>query len=364
MPPRPPRPVLLVCRGLDPVGTGRQVELAAAALRDAGHDVALAVTTAGGTVAARCAALGIPVHRVSRRPVADAAAAIALCRVARRLGAQAVMSFGGSQALPAAAAATAAGGRFICQLGRPPRGRAIGLALRRADRVLAWPAETATAAAALGAAPQRIVTVPPAADAAPCAGLSRAEIAARVGLDSGKIWTLCVAPLVAASRLERLLWAIDQLGVVHRGLEHVLVGGGPLQRQLRHRARAQRLAERLRLVPSLDCLPDLLREVRLVWQSGEVACGGAMLDGMARGLPAVAVEGVVSRGLIADGTTGRLVSALPESEFPRRAFNLIEDDALAARCGAAARARAAECFPPAATAAAVIAAAAGITAAR
>jgi glycosyltransferase involved in cell wall biosynthesis len=364
MPPRPPRPVLLVCRGLDPVGTGRQVELAAAALRAAGHDVALAVITAGGEVAARCAAAGVPVHRLSRRPVVDAGGGIALVRLARRLGAPVVMAFGGGQALPAAAAAAAAGGRLVCQLGRPPRGTGLRLALPRADRVLAWPAETAAAAAGLGASRERIVVVPPAAAAAPAAGLSRAEIAARLGLDPAKIWTLCVAPLVASSRLERLLWAIDQLGVVHRGLEHVLVGAGPLERQLWHRARAQRLAERLRLVPQLDCLPDLLREVRLVWQSGEVACGGAILDGMARGLPAVAVDGVVSRGLVADGTTGRIVSALPESEFPRRAWNVIEDDGLAARYGAAARARAAECFPPERTAAAVVAAVAELTAGR
>ena len=33
------RPILQLMRGLDPVGTGRQVELAAEACRAAGHDV-------------------------------------------------------------------------------------------------------------------------------------------------------------------------------------------------------------------------------------------------------------------------------------------------------------------------------------
>ncbi|MFM8706823.1 MAG: glycosyltransferase, partial [Planctomycetia bacterium] len=146
-------------------------------------------------------------------------------------------------------------------------------------------------------------------------------------------------------RLSRLLWAIDQLGVVHRRLEHVLVGGGPLRERLLRRARAQRVDERLHLFAYLDCLPDLLREARLVWQSGEVACGGGLLDAMALGIPTVAVASDASRQLIVDAETGRLVPAEPESEFPRRALRIIEDDALAERYGAAARTRAAAEFP-------------------
>ena len=165
-----------------------------------------------------------------------------------------------------------------------------------------------------------------------------------------------VAPLVPEARLERLLWAIDQLGVVHQRLEHVLVGAGPLRGRMLRRARVQQLAEQLHLFPHLDCLPDLLREVRLVWQSGEVACGGALLDGMALGIPAVAVESDAARQLIVDGETGRIVPADPESEFPRRALGIIEDDELAARYGSAAKARAAAAFPTDRMVAAVLAA--------
>jgi hypothetical protein len=198
---------------------------------------------------------------------------------------------------PIAAGATllAPGSRLVCHLGGPPRGFQAAAALRRADIVIAPSADIAAEARGLGVAPGAIAEIPPAADAAAPAGLARHAVAARLGLDPGRVWTLCVAPLVPASRLERLLWAIDQLGVVHRRLEHVLVGAGPLRARLLHRARAQRLAERLRIVPHLDCLPDLLREVRLVWQSGEVACGGAILDGMAVGLPAVAVTSAAAR---------------------------------------------------------------------
>ena len=76
-----------------------------------------------------------------------------------------------------------------------------------------------------------------------------------------------------------------------------------------------------------------------------MAHGGAILDGMARGVPAVAVESASARQLVVDGETGRIVPPVPESEFPRRAFNILEDDALAVRWAAAARARAETEFP-------------------
>jgi glycosyltransferase involved in cell wall biosynthesis len=75
-----------------------------------------------------------------------------------------------------------------------------------------------------------------------------------------------------------------------------------------------------------------------------VSYGGAILDAMPLGIPAIAVDGDTARQLIADDQTGRIVPAVPESELPRRAMNIIEDESLAARYSAAARVRAAEQF--------------------
>ena len=350
----------MVSRGLDPVGTGRQIELVANGFLAAGWNVHLAVTTGGGAVAMRLARAGVTVHRLSTRPVVDAAAVVRLVQLARRLElgpSDVVLAWGRSQArLAAAVKVLMPAVRFVSHLAMRPRGLITGLALGKADRVIVSSPTVAAGCERAGVATVKIETIPPGADAAAAAGLSRAEIATRVGLDPEKIWTLCVAPLVAEAKFERLLWAIDQLGVVHQQLEHVLVGAGPLRTRILRRARVQRLAERLHLFPHLDCLPDLLREVWLVWQSGEVACGGALLDGMAIGLPTVAVASDTARQLIIDGETGRIVAADPESEFPRRALGIIEDDALAARYGSGAKARAAAEFPADRMVAAVMAA--------
>lgn len=354
------RSVLMLTRGLEPVGTGRQIELVAEGFQAAGWDVHLAVTTAGGAVAPRLARAGVTVHRLSTRSTADAATVVKMVQLARRLKVgrtDTLLAWGRSQApLAAAVKMITPSIRFVSHLGVPPRGTLAGLALAKADRVIAPSQTVAVTCERAGVASGVIDVIPPAASAAAATGLSRTEIATRLGLDPGTIWTLCVAPLVPESRLERLLWAIDQLGVVHQRLEHVLVGAGSLRDRTLRRARVQQLAERLHLFPHLDCLPDLLREVRLVWQSGEVACGGAILDGMALGIPAVAVASDSARQLIVDGETGRIVPAEPESDFPRRALGIIEDDGLAARYGTAAHVRAAAEFPVDRMVAAVIAA--------
>jgi len=339
---------LLVTRGLDPVGTGRQLELVADGLLAAGWRVRIAAMSGGGdAVLDRLACRGARVARLGLRRAPDAAAVARLVGAIRAECPEAVVTWGRSQARLAAAAIVLASSRsrLVCWLGVAPRGALTLAALRRAHRVVAASPHVGAECMRQGVPAERVVVVPPGAAPAGSVALTRASLAGRLGLDAGKLWTLCVAPLAPEARLERLLWAIDQLGVVHRRIEHVLVGGGPLRERLLRRARVQQLADRLHLFPHLDCLPDLLRESRLVWQSGEVACGGAILDGMAAGIPAVAVASAAARQLIVDGSTGRIVPAEPESEFPRRALGILEDDVLAASYAAAARQRAETEFP-------------------
>lgn len=335
----------MVARGLDPVGTGRQIELAAQAFRAVGWDVTLAVGTVGGAVPERLAAQGFAVHRLGTRPTFEGAAAARLAVLCRRLAPTVVHAWGRSAAFVAGAIRPfASHSRAVAHLATGPRSRRLGGALARLDRVITVSAGVAGRCEAVGVRSGRIDILTPGIAAAESAGLSRHELAARLGLRPDTQWTLCVAPLESEARLERLLWAIDQLAVVHRGVEHVLVGRGPLAVRVARRARVQHLAERLRVVPFFDALPDLVRASQLVWQSGDVAYAGAILDAMACGVPAVAVASDAARQLIVDGATGRVVPADPESEFPRRAFNILEDRELAARYGAAARLRAAEHF--------------------
>ena len=350
------KPILLVARGLDVVGSGRQAALVAAGLLEAGADVHLAVTTTGGSLAGELAAAGCTVHRVGRRPVVDAAAAAGICALVARLRPAVVTAWGRSQVpLVAGARIVAPAVKLAGWLARPVRGPWAAAGLRRLDCVVAASPAAADSCRRLGVAARRIEPIPPGIGPAAAGRLPRADVAKRLGLDPERKWTLCVAPLEADSRLDRLIWAIDQLGVVRRDLQHVLVGSGPLLGRVLRRALVQEAADRLLVVPQCDLLPDLLAQVPLVWQSGEVALGGAILDAMGCGVPVVAVESDAARQLIADGVSGGIAPVVPESEFPRRAFTILEDAALAARMAAAAGERAAACFPAAASVAAHVA---------
>jgi glycosyltransferase involved in cell wall biosynthesis len=297
-------------------------------------------------LAARLRHAGLPVHAIGRRPVPDVAAMVRLVGLVRRLGAGTLVSFGRRQAAMAAVVRLSAPGiRTVAHVAVPPRGGMLGRGLRRSDRVVATSDIVAEACRQRGVAAGRISTVPPGIVADEGTGASREVIAARLGLDPDCTWTLSVMPLVAQSRLEQLVWGIDQLGVVRKGMQHVLVGGGPQLRRLWRRARVQQLAERLFVMPHCGLVADLLGQVSYVWQPAGTACGGAILDAMARGVPAVAVESEAARQLIVSGETGWIVPPLPESEFPRRAFTLLENAEMAAEFGAAAQARAAAAFP-------------------
>lgn len=353
----PSRSILLLTRGVDRVGTGSQVAIAAEALAAAGWHPTVALTSAGGGLRRDLRRAGIDLVALGNRPRPDWGAGAALARLLRRRRPRAVLAWGRGQArLAAAALVPAPGPRLVTALALPPAGAADRLAVGRSDRLIASAPAVAAACAAAGFPVGRIDTVVPGSPAPAPRSLDRTALAAGLGLDPARIWTLCVAPLVPAARLSRLVWAIDQLGVVHRGLDHLLVGAGPLESRLARRARAQRIADRLVVVPTVAPITDLLAEVGLVWQSGSVAHGGALVDALAHGVPLVAVQSIAARQCIADGFNGRVVPADPESEFPRRAFQIFEDTALAARYAAGARQRAATIFDPRTAAAGYVAA--------
>ena len=340
------RPLLIAVRGLDPVGTGRQAELLALGLHAEGRDVHVAITSTGGSIAARLRAGGIPVHEVGRRPQPDVAAALRLAALARRLRAGVLVTFGRRQgAMAATARVIVPGLRTVVHAAHAATTIRHRRSLRAADAVVAAADDVAASCRRCGVADHRIAIVPPGISADATDARWREEVARRLGLDPACQWTLSVAPLVSESRLERLIWGIDQLGVVRRGMQHVLVGSGPQLRRVLRRARVQELAERLFVVPHCPLLPDLLGQITYAWQSGETAFGGAILDAMARGVPAVAVASGPARQLVVSGETGWIVPAEPESEFPRRAFTLLEAPDTLAAFGAAARRRAAEVFP-------------------
>jgi glycosyltransferase involved in cell wall biosynthesis len=347
-------PILMVAHGLDPVGTGGQLLQAGRWLLASGREVHLAVTSRAGGAAEELAQAGASLHRVGRRPAPDPAAIAETALLIRRLKPRLICSWGwsGLQVAAAASAVERGGHRpaLLAAIARPLRTPAWSSSwltrrmLERCDLVLAATQATAVSCRRLGLPEPRVRLCPPGVSPYDAKSVDREALARRLGIPPDSPWTLCVAPLVARSRLERLIWAVDQLDVVLPGLVHVLVGSGPLAAQLARRSRAQSAAERLRMLPNCPWILDLLAETRLVWQTGDVAHGGALLEALAAGVPAVAVHGDAADSIIEDGVTGRLVTADPPSDLPRRGLPILEDDAVFDAYAAASRQRARNYF--------------------
>jgi glycosyltransferase involved in cell wall biosynthesis len=346
------RRILLIARGLDRVGTGAQIELAAGSLAASGWDVHVAMLSSSGDLACRLRAAGVEVHAVSRRPAVTTGCLPALIAILRRLRPAVVESWGWSASWVATVAAGLCGMPLACRIGTGPgrswRRRRV---LRAAGLVMADSPALAEACRGHLLPETLLRTVPPAAPPERTR-LDRIHLAERLGLPPDRPWTLCVAPIEAASRLEHLLFAIDQLEIILPDVQHVLVGQGGQWPRIARRQRAQDIGDRLHRFESLELVDRLVPHAAVVWQAGDVALGGAILEGMLAGVPAVAVAGPAASALVDDGQTGFLVAPEPSADFTRRAFQLLESPPLAERMGREARAMAEEAFPPGRSAAA------------
>ena len=350
---------LMVACEQDPVGTGRQIELSAMALRDAGWRVMVACISTGGSLGSRLEKVGVEVWRLSHRPWPDASAPLRLLSLIRRECPAVVMGWG-RETMPIVAAsrllASAAGlnrWRYLQRLSQPPQGWTETSSAAVADGLLVTAGWVADDCRSHGLTGQTMI-LPPAAASFSESG-DRLQLAARLKLNPAKPWMLCVAPLVSSSRMERLLWGIDQMGVVRQDIEYVIVGRGKLKCRLLRRARIEEIDGWLHWFDQLPCLPELLPHVQVLLQPGSVAYGGCLLEGLAHGIPAVVTDSTEYRALLGDDGAGRLVSDVPESEFARRAIELLENREVADFCREAARQRVAKRFDPQTHLAAVVA---------
>ena len=125
-----------------------------------------------------------------------------------------------------------------------------------------------------------------------------------------------------------------------------LVGDGPYEKLLRIQHREMNLEDQVVFLgPQSEFeLLALYRAARVFVLPSTVrteALGLAMIEAMASGLPCVSTElGTGTSYVNLDGVTGKVVSPGDPSALAAAINALLEDDALAARCGEAARARA------------------------
>jgi len=234
---------------------------------------------------------------------------------------------------------------FVAERTGPAR-TAAGRVFRRAGAVTACSADLASRAIALGAAPERLEVVPYGVDAARFRPAPDARAAVRAAAGVGT-----AAPVVfAAGRLVRkkgFEYLIDALRTVDGRVELVLAGAGDLDAELRARAAAAGVADRVRF------LGDVPQDVVASWfaaadvavvpsvrdESGNVdGLPNTVLEALASGTPVVATPAGGIASAIDDGRTGMLVAERDPAALATAIRALLADPARRAAMGTAARA--------------------------
>ena len=215
--------------------------------------------------------------------------------------------------------------------------------LERAARVTACSDDLRRRAVALGAPAAQTSTVPYGVDGAMFRSAADPEFRERLGAPPGARLVLALGRLVEKKGFGPLVEAVAGLS----GVQVAIAGAGDLQESL-----ARRIAETgapVRLVGPLDraavvralAAADVVAVPSVVDRAGNVdGLPNTLLEAMAAGRAIVASRVAGIPDVIADGVSGLLVPPGDVAALRAALTRLAADDALRARLGAAARARA------------------------
>ena len=160
-----------------------------------------------------------------------------------------------------------------------------------------------------------------------------------VGLPRNAPVLLGVGRLVEQKRFDRVIDAIASRPEAFGSWHLVLVGGGPLEADLKHRASLAGLDNRVHFPGPTHAIEGWYRRAQMfVLSSDFEGFPNALLEAMACGLAVVAVDcDTGPRDLVVDGQTGLLVPNRDLEALTAALVRLAGDDVLRATLGSAAR---------------------------
>lgn len=191
----------------------------------------------------------------------------------------------------------------------------------------------------IGVPPSRFTTVP---NGIAARGSSPGRAAARraLGLSCDQPVVLTVGRLTHMKGQEYLIQAVPDLAARFPGLAVVLIGDGPLRRQLTRRAADLGVSRHVRFPGHRTDSRELLDAADVfVLPSRHEGMPLAALEAMEAALPVVATRVIGSAEVVADGITGALVRPRDPADLADAVATLLAGAALRRRQGLAGRSR-------------------------
>lgn len=158
------------------------------------------------------------------------------------------------------------------------------------------------------------------------------------GKKPGAYSFVTVSALIPLKRVEDFLEAIVRVRRARAGVTAAVVGAGPLERELLHRAERLGLREAVDFLGFREDVETVLKDSHVfVLTSRQEGLSIAITEAMASQLPVVATDVGEAADLVRDGETGFLFSVGDVDALAGRMLELYDDADLRARLGSSGR---------------------------
>ena len=170
--------------------------------------------------------------------------------------------------------------------------------------------------------------------------LGREQLLAELGLPANTRLIGAVGRLWPQKRIKDLIWATDLLHVLREDVHTLVIGAGPQREALERYARLCHIDDHVHFLGLRDDVPRLMPHFDVLWlASSYEGLPNVIMEAMACGVPVVASDIWGNRELVVNGQTGYLVPVGDRAGFARFTQKILDDPALAANLGCAARQR-------------------------
>jgi glycosyltransferase involved in cell wall biosynthesis len=194
----------------------------------------------------------------------------------------------------------------------------------------------------------KFAVIPPGVPPSRTSDVTREELLRELRLPADARLIGVVGRLVPDKRVQDLIWAADLLRVLHDNLRLLVIGDGPLRRQLERYARLASDLEHIQFLGERGDVERIMPHLDVLWNASENrGLSIAILEAMVAGVPVIAGDTPCNRELVVEGETGSLVPLRSRAGRATRARwtdRIFTDAEFVARTAAISRQRVVEHF--------------------